>query len=113
MIAEKMKSLHTNKNEDVDEGPDPRLLEKLNAPLHVSKNRFAIRGDYTFDSLIVPTTDASPKKKDRGINARRKYANGKELGPKIDEAELLESMNSLEKVDYNIKKFRKEYKLKM
>ena len=35
------------------------------------------------------------------------------LGSKIDEAELLESMNSLEKVDYNIKKFRKEYKLKM
>jgi hypothetical protein len=36
MNAEKMKNLHTNKNDEDDKGPDPRLLEKLNAPLHVA-----------------------------------------------------------------------------
>jgi len=54
VLAEKMKTLHANKNEDGDEGPDPRLLEKLNAPLHVAQNRFSVRGDFTFDSLNVP-----------------------------------------------------------
>ena len=86
---------NTNKSGAGDDDP---MLDKLMAPLHTSQNKFSIKGEFTFDNLnlqpVKEDSDQKNKRSARGASHKTKQQK-KAAGPKIDEAELFENMNSL------------------